>query len=104
MHKIFIKYLIETSDPYKDEKWLLLYMNDRKLFDDFKLMYGYKFYDYPRYFPEYFNLDIDIYIEKIKKNYYTYGRFFISRTDPLDEETHFNLGYFIIIFRYYQIN
>jgi hypothetical protein len=95
MHKLFIKYLIETSDPYKDEKWLLLYMNDRKLFDDFKLMYGYKYYDYPRYFPEYFNIDIDIYIEKIKKNYYTYGRFFISRTDPLDEKTHFNLGYFI---------
>ena len=81
----FIRYLIFKSDPNerKNKKFLRNYMVDNLYFNKFKTIYKNNDpFEYSTFFPTYFNDSFDIYIEKIKKEYYVYGRFIIARTNP----------------------
>lgn len=82
----------KTSDKY----FLSNYMKDDKKFNEFKrkIMDGILF-DYSEYFPHYFNEKFDIYLEKIKKKYYIYSRYIISKIDPNDKTYESLLLYFI---------
>lgn len=95
MNKIFRRFLIQISNPNKDEKFLLLYIYNKSQFSNFKKSYNNEFYEYPKYFPDFFNLDMDIYIQKIRKNYLLYSRYIISKTDPLNDDNYKILLYFV---------
>jgi hypothetical protein len=98
MHILFIRYLILSLNPNKNEDFLKLYMYDKsksKYSNFLKLYNEGLLFEYSEYFPDYFNLDIDVYINRIKKNYYIYSRYIISKTDPLKEENQERLLYFV---------
>ena len=95
MHKMFIRFLLQTSNPNTDEKWFMLYIDDKTLFKDFKKSFNTGLYEYYKYFSIYFNIEIDTYIETIRKSYYLYCRYIISKTNPLDENNHSTLMFFI---------
>jgi hypothetical protein len=97
MHKMFIRFLIQVFNPNdaNNNKWFLLYINNKDLFKEFKKTYNEGIVNYYEYFSYHFNLEYDTYIETIKKNYYLYCRYIIAKTDPLDEDNHPNLIYFI---------
>ncbi len=95
---LFIRFLIFNSNPNNktDEKLLSLYIEDDLNIDEYKKLYNNnEEIDYRKFFSKFFNDKIDIYIEKIKKQYYIYSRFIISRTDPNDKSKKSLLLYFM---------